>query len=192
MKKIAFTLPHVYKFEECGCEIYLKTRHSFLFDFTSNQILKKIYENLKPSKIKLYENGQQFLKENDVIKKWQNREISNYEYLVLVNVAAGRSFNDVDQYIIFPWILNAKSSLEHFLNLEDESIFRDLKKPIAAQSEELIAHCREYYDIMATTDICIPYCFTELHLSGQHLCHCLARMEPLTSDQIKLHSFNFD
>lgn len=40
-----------------------------------------------------------------IINKWINGEISNYEYLMYLNSAANRSFNDLSQYPIFPWIL---------------------------------------------------------------------------------------
>ena len=36
---------------------------------------------------------------------WQNARISNLEYLLYCNLAAGRSFNDLTQWPVFPWIL---------------------------------------------------------------------------------------
>jgi len=38
--------------------------------------------------------------------KWQRREVSNFEYLMALNTFAGRSFNDLCQYPVFPWVLN--------------------------------------------------------------------------------------
>ncbi|OHT15865.1 hypothetical protein TRFO_13695 [Tritrichomonas foetus] len=35
---------------------------------------------------------------------WANRKLSNYEYLLFLNNISGRSFNDFDNYPIFPWI----------------------------------------------------------------------------------------
>ena len=35
---------------------------------------------------------------------WVNREISNFDYL-MVNSIAGRTYNDLGQYPVFPWIL---------------------------------------------------------------------------------------
>jgi len=37
--------------------------------------------------------------------KWQRREISNFEYLMFLNTLAGRTFNDLTQYPVFPWII---------------------------------------------------------------------------------------
>ena len=36
---------------------------------------------------------------------WKKRKISTFEYLIAVNRIAGRSFNDLTQYPVFPWVL---------------------------------------------------------------------------------------
>ena len=35
----------------------------------------------------------------------QRGEISNFEYLMCLNTLAGRSYNDLMQYPVFPWIV---------------------------------------------------------------------------------------
>lgn len=35
----------------------------------------------------------------------QRGEISNFQYLMHLNTLAGRSYNDLMQYPVFPWIL---------------------------------------------------------------------------------------
>ncbi len=49
---------------------------------------------------------------------------------MLVNKYAGRSFNDLNQYYVFPWILSDYSSKT--LDLRNPHIYRNLKKPIGA------------------------------------------------------------
>ena len=39
-----------------------------------------------------------------VTKLWKNSEMSTYEYLLYLNTISGRSFNDLSQYPVFPWI----------------------------------------------------------------------------------------
>lgn len=41
----------------------------------------------------------------DYQRKWIEGEISNFEYLMVLNTFAGRSYNDINQYPVFPWIL---------------------------------------------------------------------------------------
>jgi len=36
---------------------------------------------------------------------WQTKQISNYEYLVQLNQTSNRSFSDLSQYPVFPWVL---------------------------------------------------------------------------------------
>jgi hypothetical protein len=39
-------------------------------------------------------------------ERWQRHEVTNFEYLMALNTLAGRSFNDLCQYPVLPWILN--------------------------------------------------------------------------------------
>ena len=56
--------------------------------------------------------------------------MSNFEYLMELNTIAGRSFNDITQYFVFPWILADYDS--KVLDLSKPSTFRDLSEPIGA------------------------------------------------------------
>lgn len=49
-----------------------------------------------------------------------------------LNTLAGRSYNDLMQYPVFPWILADYTSSE--LDLNCPSTFRDLSKPMGAQT----------------------------------------------------------
>lgn len=67
-------------------------------------------------------------------KRWQNGEISNFQYLMHLNTLAGRGYNDLTQYPVFPWVL-ADYESDH-LNLEDPNTFRQLDKPMGALTRE--------------------------------------------------------
>jgi len=86
--------------------------------------------------------------QTSITEKWQKGLISNFEYLMHLNTLAGRSFNDLTQYVhshcreralltlfdrypVFPFILKDYTSAE--LNLSDPASFRDLSKPMGAQ-----------------------------------------------------------
>lgn len=68
----------------------------------------------------------QLFKHSDMSLKWQKREISNFDYLMFLNTVAGRTFNDLNQYPVFPWILSNYTS--DTLDLNVASSFRDLSK----------------------------------------------------------------
>ncbi len=44
--------------------------------------------------------------EKSVTQRWERGEISNFEYLMCLNTLAGRSYNDLMQYPVFPWIVS--------------------------------------------------------------------------------------
>lgn len=63
-------------------------------------------------------------------ESWKRREITNFEYLMVLNTLAGRSYNDLTQYPVFPWVLADYSSEK--LDFNKSSTFRDLSKPVGA------------------------------------------------------------
>lgn len=47
-----------------------------------------------------------------MVENWKERKLTTFQYLMWINFAAGRSYNDLSQYPVFPWILD-KSCLEY-------------------------------------------------------------------------------
>ena len=62
---------------------------------------------------------------------------------MLLNLAAGRTYNDYNQYPVFPWVLADYSSAH--LDLTDPKTFRNLTKPVGALSPGRLADFRERY-----------------------------------------------
>ncbi|KAK2725772.1 hypothetical protein QYM36_000305, partial [Artemia franciscana] len=75
-----------------------------------------------------------FMGETSVTQRWVRGEISNFQYLMYLNTLAGRSYNDLMQYPVFPWILADYDSPE--LDLTDPATFRELSKPMGAQTSD--------------------------------------------------------
>ena len=63
-------------------------------------------------------------------ESWRRRDITNFEYLMILNTLSGRSYNDLTQYPVFPWVLADYSS--ESLDFNKSSTFRDLSKPVGA------------------------------------------------------------
>ena len=82
-----------------------------------------------------------------VTTAWQRGRLSNYDYLLYCNLAAGRSFNDLTQYPVFPWVLADYTS--RALDLADPAAFRDLSRPVGALRPARLAMYRERYREMA-------------------------------------------
>jgi hypothetical protein len=85
-----------------------------MFEFYENDhedFVKKIVK-LKGSKCpNLIYNGNKSLdpkksyESQSLLKKWSTYEISNFEYVMEVNNLGGRSYCDLTQYPVMPWIL---------------------------------------------------------------------------------------
>ncbi|OEL16684.1 BEACH domain-containing protein C2, partial [Dichanthelium oligosanthes] len=95
-------------------ELFMVDRSNFFFDFGAVMC---------PF---LFQRAEQILKRTQLMERWANWEISNFEYLMELNTLAGRSYNDITQYPVFPWIVADYKS--RVLNLDDPSTYRDLSK----------------------------------------------------------------
>ena len=73
--------------------------------------------------------------------QWQNGLISNFQYLLYLNSAADRSFNDLTQYPVMPWIISDYTSSN--LDLNDPKVYRDLSKPMGALNPERLGSLKE-------------------------------------------------
>jgi len=79
------------------------------------------------------------------VNAWRNGEIGNFDYLLALNSAAGRSLFDLSRYPIFPWVISdygcskldwSIASCEKEGNGVASKMFRDLTKPIGALNKE--------------------------------------------------------
>lgn len=132
----------------------------------------------------------------DACARWKRRQLSNFEYLCILNRLAGRSNNDLCQYPIFPWILADYSTPE--LDLTDPKTFRDLSKPIGCQPssnssdrDERERLFRERFGSWADQSI-PPFHYGSHYSSAASTLHYLVRVEPFTTLSLQLQGGLFD
>jgi len=125
-------MPRLYLLQNTAMEIFLKDHTSLFFNFHENSGDRNRVFQLICSTMRLpYElSAAKRLRHSGIVSQWQNGEISNFQYIMHVNTIAGRTFNDVSQYPIFPWILQDYTSAT--LDLANPKVYRDLSKPIGA------------------------------------------------------------
>ncbi|KAI8262996.1 Beige protein-like protein 1 [Colletotrichum sp. SAR11_239] len=126
---------------------------------------------------------------NPAMRKWQKGEMSNFHYLMLVNTMAGRTFNDLTQYPVFPWVLADYTSEE--LNLNDPASFRDLSKPMGAQTSGRVSGFRESYDALAEIGE-TPFHYGTHYSSAMIVSSYLIRLPPFVQSYILLQGGSFD
>ncbi|KAH9489754.1 hypothetical protein Btru_036661 [Bulinus truncatus] len=123
-----------------GLEIFCRdtapVSHLFMA-FKTEKARNQLYESiLALSDLSLEETRQE-----DVTLKWSNGFISNYDYLLYLNSLADRSFNDLTQYPVMPWVIQDYTNSK--LDLDDEESYRDLSKPIGALNTDRLDRIKE-------------------------------------------------
>lgn len=76
---------------------------------------------------------------SNMMQKWQRREISNFDYLMYLNTVAGRTYCDLNQYPVYPWVIVNYESND--LDLSLASNYRDLSKVKSAYFVIVIIAC---------------------------------------------------
>jgi len=141
--QIKMVLPRRYLLRQSAVEVFMKNGRSYLLNFSKsqrNEVFRMLCDVLRlPDEL----NPRKRVTASGLTQKWKQRKISNFEYLMKLNTLAGRSYNDLTQYPVFPWII--KDYKSDYIDLNDISIYRDLSKPLGALNEARAELYREKY-----------------------------------------------
>lgn len=132
------------------------------------------------------------LPSNPATRKWVKGEISNFHYLMLINTLAGRTFNDLTQYPVFPWVLADYTSEE--LDLTNPKVFRDLSRPMGCQNPDREAGFKERYNAFAEMgdDNSPPFHYGTHYSSAMIVSSYLIRLQPFVKSYLLLQGGTFD
>ncbi|XP_027889562.1 WD repeat and FYVE domain-containing protein 3 isoform X1 [Xiphophorus couchianus] len=129
--------------------------------------------------------------EKSVTQRWERGEISNFQYLMHLNTLAGRSYNDLMQYPVFPWILADFDAEE--LDLNNPKTFRNLAKPMGAQTDDRLTQYKKRYKDWEDPNGETPaYHYGTHYSSAMIVASYLVRMEPFTQIFLRLQGGHFD
>jgi hypothetical protein len=108
-----------------------------------------------------------------------------------LNTISGRTYNDLTQYPVFPWVL--KDFKSDSLDLNNPEVYRDLSKPIGALDEKRLKQILERYRTFEDPNGFIKkfHYGTHYSCSGATIFYLL-RLEPFTSLHIDLQGGKFD
>ena len=122
---------------------------------------------------------------------WVEGRITNFDYLLHLNMLAGRSYNDTCQYPIMPWVLSNYHS-EEIPDLTDPKNFRDLTKPMGALNPDRLEDFIERFNTFA--DPSIPPFMYGSHYSTNAgvVLHFLVRLHPFAGLHRQLQGGHFD
>uniref|UniRef100_A0A9J8AI02 Lysosomal trafficking regulator n=1 Tax=Cyprinus carpio carpio TaxID=630221 RepID=A0A9J8AI02_CYPCA len=179
-------------------EIFLTNGRTLLLAFDTTKFRDDVYHNILSSELpNLLEYGNI----SALTHLWSSGQITNFEYLTHLNKHAGRSFNDLMQYPVFPFILRDYTS--ETLDLQDTSIYRILSKPIAVQSKEKedryvdnYRYLEEEYKKGKVEDDPMPpvqpYHYGSHYSNSGTVLHFLVRLPPFTKMFLAYQDQSFD
>ena len=129
---------------------------------------------------------------NPATRRWIRGEISNFHYLMLINTMAGRTFNDLTQYPVFPWIIADYTSQE--LDLTNPRTFRDLTKPMGCQDPARQAEFKDRYQSFAEMgdEQSPPFHYGTHYSSAMIVTSYLIRLQPFVHSYLLLQGGSFD
>jgi len=197
-EEIKEILKRRYSLLDNAMEIFLTSGRTFLLAFEQTKCRDDVYEQLISRELPNLVADSMDL--DTLTVRWRDGLISNFDYLTELNKKAGRSFNDLMQYPIFPFIL---SDYEHnHLDLEDQASFRDLSKPIAVQHEskkekymQTYGWLQEEYDRKQKEDpdeAIPPYHYGSHYSNSGTVLHFLVRLPPFTKMFLMYQDNQFD
>uniref|UniRef100_A0A4X2K9J7 Lysosomal-trafficking regulator n=1 Tax=Vombatus ursinus TaxID=29139 RepID=A0A4X2K9J7_VOMUR len=179
-------------------EIFLTNGRTLLLAFDNTKIRDDVYHNILTNNLpNLLEYGNI----SALTNLWYTGQITNFEYLTHLNKHAGRSFNDLMQYPVFPFILS--DYISETLDLNEPSVYRNLSKPIAVQYKEkedryvdTYKYLEEEYRKGAREDDPMPpvqpYHYGSHYSNSGTVLHFLVRMPPFTKMFLAYQDQSFD
>ncbi|KAM9564150.1 lysosomal-trafficking regulator isoform 3-T6 [Guaruba guarouba] len=179
-------------------EIFLTNGRTLLLAFDNTKVRDDVYHNILTNNLpNLLEYGNI----TALTHLWCTGQITNFEYLTHLNKHAGRSFNDLMQYPVFPFILS--DYINETLDLNDPSVYRNLVKPIAVQSKEkedryvdTYKYLEEEYRKGAREDDPMPpvqpYHYGSHYSNSGTVLHFLVRLPPFTKMFLAYQDQSFD
>ena len=135
-------------------EIFLKNGKSYFLNFFKKEKVQKAYNYFNDINNRLIKNkltpfrfntnnNEEDIKSLSLL--FRKGKISNYEYLLKLNKYATRTYNDISQYPVFPWLVKSYEQIpELFKLLENKEVspeiegyyFRNMKYSMMVQTDE--------------------------------------------------------
>jgi len=196
-----------YQLQPIALEFYDVHRKGIFVAFQSSnereEILTKVLSSPLPNSIFSANSGGNVINydrfmaslRGKITAEWVNGRMSNFEFIMHLNSFAGRSYNDLTQYPVFPWLLSDYESEE--IDLSDPKVYRDLTKPMGAQGAERAIKFQETFKELEENnhenpDEFPPYHYATHYSTAGYVLYYLLRLEPFSRLAITLQGGHFD
>ena len=231
-----------YYYKNSALEIYTTTNKSYYFNFKYEKDRETVINEIN-SKFKSYRRISDDLKDpkdnfdniigygnllkhkivlSKIISKWKEWKITNFEMLMWLNIFGNRSYNDISQYPVFPWILSnyedplksnkiirkqkeKKNENENDNENEDDDddnvlidyYYRDLSLPMGMMELNDDGARKELFmetfeTLKTDNEEIKPYIYGSNYSNPVYVCNYLIRLFPFTHISIELQGDKFD
>ena len=226
---IRFIVRRKYYYKNSSIEIFTANNKSYYFNFNSEKLGKIIldeimikigdystiindmkelnnkdntigyFNNKYISTINKFESKKNIIKLSKLVKMWKSWEMSNFEFLMLLNILSNRSYIDISQYPVFPWLLiNYEDPLIKESTDKKDYSYRNLSVPMGMLNvnEDSIRRSLNYSSsfkiIKEDKNICKPYYYGCNYSNATYICNYLIRLFPFTQACIEIQGNGFD
>jgi len=194
-----------YQLQQNALEFYDVNKSGTLIAFSSHkereEVLSKVLQAKLPNSIFSSSYGtfisySKFMNnlKSKIISQWVSGKMTNFDFIMNLNSFAGRSFNDLTQYPVFPWVIADYESEE--IDLDDPRTYRDLSKPMGALGEQRAQQFLERYEALASTcfsdDDPPPFMYGAHYSCAAYVLYYLMRLEPFSRLALALQGGRFD
>ena len=177
-KEIREIIMKRFHLKRIGYEIILKNGRSYLFNFFNSDNFNKFQSIIAKKGVAICNDPVKLFEKKDYKNKFKKGEISNFQYLLLLNKFSARTYNDINQYLIFPLL---------YINFE-KNIKRDLSKAICLNKDKDNLDLNKHIDNFKI----IGYYFNNHYSTSAYILYYLVREIPYTYLQIEFQSAKFD
>ncbi|XP_053670870.1 lysosomal-trafficking regulator [Anopheles nili] len=184
-----------FEHQESAVEVFFKSGKSIFIVFERDSSDRETFEGFFHDLV--VRCGRQEL--DYYTQQWREGALSNWEYLILLNQISGRTYHDLMQYPVFPWVLANYDT--RILDLLAERSFRLLEKPISVQHRELEKHYINNYNHLRQAESgdpnggrrkIQPYHYSSHYSNSGTVLHFLVRVLPFTSLFLQYQDDSFD
>ena len=182
------------KFVHCSTafEVYTTSGKSYFFNCFSEEkgkfFLSQAEVYLGPKLIRILHRKKRQTQAESKRTLWLNGQLSNYHYLTLLNLLAGRSFNETSQYPVFPWVL--RHDMREYRG-EGRDVFRNFAENVGCQLADSRREAQKRYILMGEAGM-EPCHFGSHYSTSGIVSYYLIRLEPYVEAAISLQDGKFD
>jgi len=188
LNKVQSIVTYRYLYKDLGLNIFLyQSKRSKIFIFEKENDQKFVMDYINNNSRNINKNFGDVKYHTEL---WSNGLLSNFDYLMYLNIMGSRSFNDLSQYPVFPWVITNYEDSDDF-DLSEEKNYRDLSKPIGAlNAEKFEKFNKKYLEMKLNSSHCEPpYFFGKHYSTPAYVIYYLTRAFPHLQLQIQGGSF---